>query len=123
MPRKSDASAQLVQQFLAGFLKLPLGAKAAIIGLLLVAGITIYVLNRPKPPESVTVPEGTVSFCFWNMENLFDDVDDKRRPVDEEYDAWFIEKPEDRKAKYEKLAGWLVKQNGGKGPDIIVGVE
>lgn len=124
MARKSDANSQLAQQLLAGFLKLPLAAKAAIVGLLLLAGIAVYIANRPGP---VPAPEpgdgGTVVFCFWNMENLFDDKDDKLGSVDEQYDTWFVEKPEDRKAKYEKLAGWLVKQNGGNGPDVIAGAE
>jgi hypothetical protein len=57
------------------------------------------------------------------MENLFDDVDDRRRTVDEPYDTWFVEDAEARKAKYAKLAAWLLKQNGGIGPDIIVGNE
>ncbi len=77
------------------------------------------------PPPAATFPPGakSVVLCLWNMENLFDDRDDKRRPVDEEYDNWFVEKPDDRRKKYDKLAGWLVKQNGGVGPDIVVGVE
>lgn len=121
MPRKSDAGGQLVQQLLAGFAKLPLSAKAAVVGVVLVAGVTLYFANRPAAPAAV--PEGTVTLCVWNMENLFDDKDDRLGTVDEGYDTWFVEKPDDRKAKYDKLAGWLVKQNGGKGPDVVVGIE
>jgi hypothetical protein len=57
------------------------------------------------------------------MENLFDDKDDRRRSVDEPYDNWFAEDADARKAKYAKLAGWLLKQNNGIGPDVIVGNE
>src|SRR5262245_60543742 len=124
MARKSDEGSHLAQQLFAAFLKLPWKVKAAIVALLLVAGVVVYFANRPKPtPAPAPGDGGTVVFCFWNMENLFDDKDDKRGSVDEEYDTWFVETPEDRRAKYEKLAGWLVRQNGGNGPDIIAAVE
>src|SRR4051812_12023136 len=32
---------------------------------------------------------GDYLFCFWNVENLFDDREDQRPPVDRPYDAWF----------------------------------
>jgi endonuclease/exonuclease/phosphatase family metal-dependent hydrolase len=59
-------------------------------------------------------------FCFWNVENLFDDVDDgeKRKP-DKEFDVWFSRNSKAREQKYANLCQVLLKMNGGKGPDIL----
>src|SRR5436305_718822 len=57
---------------------------------------------------------GEYLFCTWNVENLFDDQNDKRNQVDEEYDNWFAENASDRELKYKHLAEALVKMNGGK---------
>src|SRR5262249_50677671 len=65
----------------------------------------------------------TVVFMFWNVENLFDDVDDKRNSIDDPYDNWFANDPATRQLKYDHLAGIILKQNGGKGPDVLVCVE
>jgi endonuclease/exonuclease/phosphatase family metal-dependent hydrolase len=129
MTRNSDPNSQALQQLVAVFLKLPWQARVAV-GLLLI-GVIVYALScspqsgtQPTQPSEQGPPGSkTVLFCHWNMENLFDDHDDKRRQPDEDYDQWFINKPEDRTAKYDKLASWLLKQNGGIGPDVIVGNE
>jgi hypothetical protein len=132
MARNSDRNSQAAQQALAAFLKLPWKARVAVAVLAAFGGLVVLGVNcardqhqAPAPHESGSFPEGskTVLLCHWNMENLFDDVDNNRRQVDEEYNAWFINKPEDRAAKYHKLAAWLLKQNGGIGPDVIVGNE
>jgi len=134
---KNSNSGQLVQQLLAGFAQLPMKAKIAVGVLALAACGLLFALSRtymlprspnehtPDPTQPTEFPAGakTIVLCLWNMENLFDDKDDKRRSIDEPYDAWFVNKPEDRRKKYEKLAVWLVKQNGGIGPDIVVGNE
>ncbi len=88
-----------------------------------VADETLPLVNVQPAPVAFPPGSRTVEFCVWNMENLFDDRDDKRRTVDEEYDNWFARNAEDRRRKYEKLAGWLLKQNEGRGPDVIVGIE
>ena len=36
-------------------------------------------MNLPPPPAAFPAQSRPVVFCFWNVENLFDDVDDKRR--------------------------------------------
>ncbi len=64
-----------------------------------------------------------LTFCFWNVENLFDDKDDKRNAVDEEYDNPFALNKDLRDLKYEHLATAFLKMNGGKGPDVIACVE
>jgi endonuclease/exonuclease/phosphatase family metal-dependent hydrolase len=64
-----------------------------------------------------------ILFCLWNFENLFDDHDDPRRPVDEEYDNWFARDSAARQLKYQRVAEALLQLAGGYGPDIIAGNE
>lgn len=77
------------------------------------------------PPTKAAFPPGTrpVVFCFWNVENLFDDHADHRRPPDKEYDDWFAHNAADREKKYAHLTQILLKMNGGKGPDILACCE
>ncbi|MGL4555286.1 MAG: endonuclease/exonuclease/phosphatase family protein [Gemmataceae bacterium] len=80
--------------------------------------------NRlPEPaalPEPTDGKPGEYSFCFWNVENLFDDRDDARtKRGDTTYDAYFSQEPEALKWKLRKLTDVLVRMNGGKGPDIL----
>lgn len=76
---------------------------------------------KPSPaPEAPETSEGEYLFCFWNVENLFDDrADGRTGPGDKEYDAWFANHPELLKLKLDKLTGALLKLNGGRGPDIL----
>lgn len=63
-------------------------------------------------------------FCFWNVENLFDDQNDQRTgPGDKEYDVLYANRPELLQLKLAKLSETLVKLNGGKGPDILAIAE
>lgn len=63
-------------------------------------------------------------FCFWNVENLFDDVNDGRTGQgDKEYDPWLANHPDILKLKLSKLADALLAMNGGKGPDILAIAE
>src|SRR5260370_10606173 len=63
-------------------------------------------------------------FCFWNIENFFDDKNDGRKgPGDKEYDGWFARNPSILKLKLAKLTEALLKLNGGKGPDILAMAE
>src|SRR5262245_49860727 len=62
-------------------------------------------------------------FCFWNVENLFDDKDDPRNSTDEIYDNPFATNDALRTAKYDRIATALLKMNGGKGPDLIACAE
>lgn len=78
-----------------------------------------------QPPVTGTNPDGsgTYLFCFWNVENLFDDADDDRREIDEEYDNPFAADVGLRQEKYDRIAGALLAMNGGRGPDVIAAVE
>lgn len=78
--------------------------------------------NRKSVAANVAGP-GEYLFCTWNVENLFDDRDDKRNRIDEEYDSWFVQQPADRELKLERLCDVLLKMNGGKGPDILCVTE
>jgi predicted extracellular nuclease len=77
------------------------------------------------PPAAATVPDGENEFlfCFWNVENLFDDKDDKRNSIDEEYDNPFAEDAKLRELKFDRVASALLKMNDGKGPDVIACAE
>jgi endonuclease/exonuclease/phosphatase family metal-dependent hydrolase len=62
-------------------------------------------------------------FCFWNLENLFDDHADQRTGADHEYDAWFARDPAALKLKLDHLCDALLRLNNGRGPDILAAVE
>ncbi len=62
-------------------------------------------------------------FCFWNVENLFDDKVDKRNSIDEPYDRGYAENEKIRKMKYDHLATAILAMNNGVGPDIFAGAE
>ncbi len=66
----------------------------------------------------------TYLFCFWNVENFFDDKDNNRKgPGDKDYDPWLAGNPAMLKLKLEKLCDALLKMNDGKGPDILAMAE
>jgi endonuclease/exonuclease/phosphatase family metal-dependent hydrolase len=80
--------------------------------------------NRP----ALATPGGGVNnnylFCFWNVENFFDDNDDGRKAAgDKLYDPWFAENPDILRLKLSRLTEVLLSMNDGKGPDIIALVE
>lgn len=77
----------------------------------------------PLPSETSSVADD-VLFCFWNVENLFDDRKDARlSDADREFDGWFADNPAVLKQKLTKLGDALLKMNGGKGPDILAMAE
>lgn len=75
-----------------------------------------------QSPTNSEVPR-TVSFCFWNIENLFDDRDDTRNDIDEEYDNPFSQNARLRSLKFDRISSALLKLNDGKGPDVIACAE
>ncbi len=62
-------------------------------------------------------------FCFWNVENLFDDKNDKRNSIDEQYDNPFADNKALRDLKLDRIATAILKMNDGKGPDILACCE
>jgi len=101
----------------------------AVIALLSVLVWFVYQATRSpygnQPPVTGTNPDGSGSylFCFWNVENLFDDSNDNRRTVDEEFDDPFAADEGLRREKYDRIADALLAMNGGRGPDVIAAVE
>jgi len=125
--RKRDQSQQAVETAVRFFLGLPTKARLAVVVLALVAGaiaLAVWVRrDHPPSPAGPPVPPGAVVFMFWNVENLFDDRDDKRNSIDDKYDNWFAHDPAARTLKYDHLAEVILKENDGKGPDILACVE
>ncbi|MFO0851214.1 MAG: endonuclease/exonuclease/phosphatase family protein [Gemmataceae bacterium] len=119
------------------FSRLPLRTRLAVIGLAVVAGlIYLWANHKPAPtiiapadeanqPPAATVPgDGSYLFCFWNVENLFDDkVDPGRRSVDKEFDVPFGEDAALRQEKLDRLTAALLRMNEGRGPDILACAE
>src|SRR3984893_16232797 len=82
--------------------------------------------NQATPAAKVAIssPSDGYLFCFWNMENFFDDKNDGRKgPGDKEYDGWVAKNPSILKLKLTKLCEALLKLNGGIGPDILAMAE
>lgn len=87
--------------------------------------------DRSFPEDAQTVGTGSAGaarhdylFCFWNVENFFDDQDNHRTgPGDKEYDGWFARQPEMLKLKLTKLTEALLSMNNGTGPDILAIAE
>jgi endonuclease/exonuclease/phosphatase family metal-dependent hydrolase len=75
------------------------------------------------PPEGERAVEGEYLFCFWNVENLFDDRVDHRNEADRPYDEWFGKNPDVFRRKLGNLVEVLCSLNNGKGPDIIALAE
>jgi endonuclease/exonuclease/phosphatase family metal-dependent hydrolase len=76
------------------------------------------------PPGGPAAPSDGYLFCFWNVENLFDDEPNlKLREPDKHFDRWFAEDKEAREQKYKNLADVLLALNDGRGPDILAVAE
>lgn len=91
---------------------LPLGA---LLACLVISGCS---RSAGAPPASASY-----LFCFWNVENLFDDLDQARGKTDDGYDNWFARNPDLLRKKLYHLAAAMLKLNGGRGPDILALVE
>ena len=118
----------MVEQLLTEFMRLSFRTRVALVVALVAIALVVYLvvrLSTPRPP-SAEIPGGSdaIVFCFWNLENLFDDRDDNwSHPADREFDDWMVGDSALREAKYKKLAAALLKMNAGRGPDIIAGCE
>jgi endonuclease/exonuclease/phosphatase family metal-dependent hydrolase len=89
--------------------------------------LLLYLVTHLQQDSRVTTQPtkpGTYLLCLWNVENLFDDRNDRRRgPGDREFDPWMANNPDALKQKLGKLTEALLKLNGGRGPDILAAVE
>jgi endonuclease/exonuclease/phosphatase family metal-dependent hydrolase len=76
--------------------------------------------TKTPPPAS---SDGYL-FCFWNVENFFDDkLDGWTHDPDRGYDAWFATDPKALNRKLDNLTTALLKMNDGRGPDILALAE
>lgn len=92
--------------------------------LLIALLIALFEQAMERPRQAPPVAPGGYQFAFWNVENLFDDVDDDRTaPGDREYDEWLSKNPDLLKRKLAKLAEAILQLNDGKGPDLLGIVE
>jgi endonuclease/exonuclease/phosphatase family metal-dependent hydrolase len=87
----------------------------------------IVIVTACANPGAIPTATGDGSdylFCFWNLENFFDDkADGRKSAADREYDEWFAHDRAALTKKVENLSSALLKLNDGKGPDIFAGAE
>ena len=76
--------------------------------------------DTAKDPKQAG-PPGTYLFCFWNVENLYDDIDDPK--IHDEMEDWFGQNSDKFRLKIDRLADVLTQMNGGIGPDIFACCE
>lgn len=104
-----------------------LSRRQQLLGVVLIIALIIAALfwaaYRTTTAEAPAAGDDGYLFCFWNVENLFDDHDDHRAGPDAEYDSWFARDPAALQLKLERLSEALVRLNDGKGPDILAVVE
>ena len=87
-----------------------------VLSLLLLASPWAQAQGKAKP----------VVFCFWNVENLFDDERNPRlEKADREFDDYFSKDKAALAAKLDRIADVLLSKemNGGKGPDVLALAE
>jgi hypothetical protein len=128
MARKPNRTGDQIAGAIKAFMALPPAGKAVVVVMLLIAGaiglaVWHYGKQASPPPAGEPVPPGTFVFMVWNVENLFDDRDDKRNRIDNPYDDWFAQDASARQLKLDHLAEIILRQNGGNGPDILACVE
>jgi endonuclease/exonuclease/phosphatase family metal-dependent hydrolase len=88
--------------------------------------ITAFFLAGCQPtrnPATEATASAEYLFCFWNLENFFDDKLDGWTHPDKEYDAWFADHPKVLREKLDHLSEVLIEMNGGRGPDILAVAE
>ncbi len=128
MASKKDQE-KIVQQALAWFLGLPWQGKLLVLAVIGIGLLILYFSPTSAPRTSGPLPERLnrdhFLFCWWNLENFFDDkIDGWKGPeVDVEYDRWFAANPDMVQLKLDHLSQALLPLNGGIGPDILACCE
>ncbi len=101
------------------------GLVLLVAGLFLMLGLSGLIVDRILLSTAEAQPKmAGYLFCFWNVENLFDDkVNGWPNEPDKGFDQWFARDDKARKQKYANLATVLAGLNGGRGPDILAVAE
>jgi len=136
---KNDARQKALNELVAWFFAQPWKTKLIVVALVGVVLAALYFFaGTPQtptpspPPGDVPIGEpsaelldrGEYLFCWWNVENFFDDkVDGWGTDPDKEYDAWFAGNPDLLNLKLDNLVNALIPLNGGIGPDILACCE
>jgi endonuclease/exonuclease/phosphatase family metal-dependent hydrolase len=93
---------------------------------LFIVSIAALVVPCVPPLAAQPAKSRTVKFCFWNVENLFDDKENpKLEKVDREFDQWFAKDKEALHHKLARIADVLLSKemNKGFGPDVLAMAE
>lgn len=97
---------------------------AVVAGILLIAGLFAMRGERrdagPATPTAAVAP-GEYLFAWWNVENLFDEIDDPKS--DDDSDDWFGRNPAAVRLKLDRLSEAILRMNLGRGPDILAMCE
>lgn len=80
-----------------------------LLGLMVGAGAAVVDPSAPAGEESADTNARSLSFAFWNLENLFDTEDDPRNPGDDEYLPEKEWTPERYERKVDHLARMIAK--------------
>jgi endonuclease/exonuclease/phosphatase family metal-dependent hydrolase len=102
----------------------PLFTVLALVLVVIAVAIFLNALRPPHPPPSSEAEAEGYLFCFWNVQDLFDDrVDGRTGRGDAEVDRWFGTDHAALNAKLDHLSSALLTLNGEKGPDILAVAE
>ena len=81
---------------------------------ILIVAVLLTGCQASRDPATEATASGEYLFCFWNLENFFDDkLDGWTDKPDKEYDAWFAENPKVLREKLNHLSEALIEMNGG----------
>jgi endonuclease/exonuclease/phosphatase family metal-dependent hydrolase len=101
---------------------LDLVVSALVLVALVAAALWLARGRAARPPTAVPSERaGDYLFCHWNVENFYDDDDDPR--IHDPDEDWFGRNPDVVREKVTLLAEALLRQGGGRGPDILAMVE
>ena len=90
----------------------------------LIPSLCVFLASCGTTASSAAPGQDSYLFCFWNMENFFDDkVNGWTHEPDKTYDTWFANDPAAMKQKLDNVTSVLLKMNDGKGPDIMAMAE
>ncbi len=84
----------------------------------------VLLVGMTGQTPAAAAPARTLLFCFWNLENFFDDrVDGWDKEPDKTFDQWFADDKKIHQLKLDNIAKALLAVNDGKGPDILCVAE